>query len=105
MKNRNASKNQSRRMLPDIELNTIPAVVNTCAGCIDPLREAIIARAYSIWQQEGCPTGRALDHWLLAEAQLGQQNPESVFSTPSAKPAIAAPGQRRRRLLDLIAMI
>lgn len=23
--------------------------------------------AHTLWQSEGCPVGRALDHWLLAE--------------------------------------
>ena len=26
--------------------------------------------AYFIWEQEGKPSGRALDHWLQAELQL-----------------------------------
>ncbi|HEY5704534.1 MAG TPA: DUF2934 domain-containing protein [Terrimicrobiaceae bacterium] len=26
--------------------------------------------AYCIWEQEGKPSGRALDHWLQAELQL-----------------------------------
>ncbi len=27
-------------------------------------------RAYTLWKQEGCPEGRAWDHWLAAEAQV-----------------------------------
>ena len=27
-----------------------------------PIRE----RAYFIWKREGCPSGRALDHWMSA---------------------------------------
>jgi hypothetical protein len=27
-------------------------------------------RSYLIWQREGCPHGRALDHWLRAKAEL-----------------------------------
>lgn len=30
----------------------------------------ISARAYSIWEREGRPDGRALNHWLQAEAEL-----------------------------------
>ncbi len=26
-------------------------------------------RAYFIWEDEGCPDGRALDHWLQAERE------------------------------------
>lgn len=29
----------------------------------------ISARAYSIWEQEGRPDGRALNHWVQAEAE------------------------------------
>ena len=28
--------------------------------------EQIRQQAYELWQQEGCPHGRALDHWLTA---------------------------------------
>ena len=28
--------------------------------------------AYSIWEQEGRPEGRALEHWRAAEAQVRQ---------------------------------
>jgi hypothetical protein len=31
------------------------------------LEEQIRSQAYSLWQQERCPSGRALDHWLTAE--------------------------------------
>jgi Protein of unknown function (DUF2934) len=32
--------------------------------------EEIAACAYFIWEQEGKPIGRTLDHWLQAELQL-----------------------------------
>lgn len=32
--------------------------------------EAIRQRSYLIWQREGRPDGRALDHWLRAKAEL-----------------------------------
>ena len=31
------------------------------------LEAQIRSQAYSLWQQELCPHGRALDHWLAAE--------------------------------------
>ena len=31
------------------------------------LDEQIRSQAYSLWQQECCPHGRALDNWLAAE--------------------------------------
>lgn len=32
--------------------------------------DAIRLRSYFIWQQEGCPAGKALSHWLRAKAEL-----------------------------------
>lgn len=34
------------------------------------LERAIHERAYSIWEQEGRPNGKHLDHWLRAEAEI-----------------------------------
>jgi hypothetical protein len=31
---------------------------------------AIAHRAWEIWQREGCPDGRELEHWLRAEQEL-----------------------------------
>jgi hypothetical protein len=28
-------------------------------------------RAYAIWEQEGRPDGKSVDHWLQAEAEIG----------------------------------
>ena len=47
--------------------------------------DSIVAkRAYEIWQREGCPDGRAMEHWLRAEAELTAE----VGTTSS--PVIAA---------------
>jgi Protein of unknown function (DUF2934) len=32
--------------------------------------QAVRERAYSIWEEEGRPEGRHLDHWLRAEAEI-----------------------------------
>jgi hypothetical protein len=32
--------------------------------------EKIAARAYEIWQANGCPDGQDLEHWLQAEREL-----------------------------------
>ena len=36
----------------------------------DATNEEIAVCAYFIWEEEGKPVGRALDHWLQAELQL-----------------------------------
>lgn len=35
----------------------------------DPTEE-IRHEAYLLWQQEGCPQGRELDHWLAAQEKV-----------------------------------
>lgn len=35
-----------------------------------PLREEVEHRAYELWEREGRPEGRDLEHWLAAERQL-----------------------------------
>lgn len=39
----------------------------------DHREQAIRERAYSIWEQDGRTDGKDLDHWLRAEADLGQR--------------------------------
>lgn len=40
------------------------------AAPVDVGHEAIAERAWSIWQEQGCPAGRELEHWLQAEEEL-----------------------------------
>ena len=35
------------------------------------LEERIRLRALEIWREEGCPEGRAREHWEQAERELG----------------------------------
>jgi hypothetical protein len=37
--------------------------------------EAIRRRAYEIWQAEGQPDGRALEHWCRAKAEFARNRP------------------------------
>ena len=30
-------------------------------------------RAYAIWEQEGRPEGKGLDHWIQAEAEIANE--------------------------------
>lgn len=32
--------------------------------------EQIANRAYAIWQEQGCPDGRDMEHWIEAEAHF-----------------------------------
>ena len=40
------------------------------------LNEQIRTQAYALWQQEYCPSGRALDHWLSAEEIVRRRHRE-----------------------------
>jgi hypothetical protein len=42
---------------------------------MDPeLRRRIEERAYALWEANGRPEGRALDHWLQAEQEIVNQS-------------------------------
>jgi hypothetical protein len=43
--------------------------------------EAIRERSYYIWQREGCPDGRSVEHWTRAKSEL-----EAEAVTMSAPP-------------------
>ena len=47
-------------------------------------RQQIAKRAYALWEQEGRPDGRDLDHWLQAEAELASSadGPPDAAATP-----------------------
>lgn len=47
-----------------------------------PLREEIEHRAYEIWEREGRPEGRDIEHWFAAERQLLGAD-EQVTQTPA----------------------
>jgi hypothetical protein len=39
-------------------------------------RKQISEHAYRLWQEEGEPSERALDHWVRAERQAGENSPQ-----------------------------
>ena len=60
-------------------------------------REYLIReRAHAIWQDEGCPEGEHLAHWLRAEAELGQQS-GPVSGSEDQKVKAPRPRASRRR--------
>ena len=53
--------------------------------------EAIAARAYSIWQEEGCPEGQAEHHWLKAEKELLDEATDAgAGNTPGTEKSLPA---------------
>jgi hypothetical protein len=54
--------------------------------------EEVRSLAYTIWQEEGCPDGRHVEHWLKAEAILQRKDgPEQ------SKPEVRPPQRKRAR--------
>ncbi|MBW7850606.1 MAG: DUF2934 domain-containing protein [Rhodospirillales bacterium] len=71
-------------------------------------REARIReRAYQLWEADGRPAGRAVEHWVRAEAEMGGGEAETSDSAAtatnkprrrtSAKPDSPPSGPRRRK--------
>ncbi len=48
-------------------------------------------RAYAIWEAEGRPEGRAMDHWLAAEREF-----RPAIGSPVVEAKMRASGPRRR---------
>lgn len=76
---------------------------------VDLPENAIRMRSYLIWQREGCPHGRALDHWLRAKAELeaeiramraldgalpGRQPLQNLISFVAPRIPVSSPPQR-----------
>lgn len=55
--------------------------------------QEIAKRAYAIWEREGRPHGRNVEHWLTAERELNAgMSREASIDTDGASPA----GQKKR---------
>lgn len=56
-------------------MEKVPPAVSDRADAMDPeLRRRIEERAYSLWESNGRPEGRALDYWLEAEQEIVSQS-------------------------------
>jgi hypothetical protein len=58
-----------------------------------PTHEEIAACAQAIYEREGRPQGRQMQHWLQAEAQLIAER-KAASGSAAAKPAAAQPKLR-----------
>lgn len=63
--------------------------------------DAIAQRAYELWQEEGCPDGRALEHWLRAEASLRSEPTRETTPRPRAASKVTTPNGRREKRLEM----
>jgi hypothetical protein len=58
--------------------------------------------AYQLWQDEGCPDGRNVEHWLKAEAIFRKQEGGRFSSLAPASPKTEQPRRRGKRVLRLM---
>ncbi len=49
-------------------------------------------RAYQIWLEEGCPEGRALDHWEMARELIAIEDSQRSITKPNPAANDALPG-------------
>ncbi len=67
-----------------------------------PTHEQIAIRAKEIWENEGRPTGRALDHWVTAETELMKAADEAEIasgSNPASNPSAEGGAKKTSRTL------
>jgi hypothetical protein len=58
----------------------------TGAGAgVETRRRAIAKRAYALWEFEGRPHGRDVDHWLKVEAELAALGPDLLDPASPSK--------------------
>jgi Protein of unknown function (DUF2934) len=70
----------STAMTPETEPGVQAAIVSAEG---QPDREqAIRERAYAIWEEEGRPEGKHLQHWFHAEAETNAAADSQKFSAP-----------------------
>lgn len=50
-------------------------------------RERILNKAYELWEAEGRPTGRDMEHWFQAEILISQELSKSKVKAPAKAPA------------------
>ena len=64
---------------------TLPPAMSAGLQAMDPeLRRRIEEQAYSLWETDGRPEGRALEYWLRAEQAVSEQ-PISDEEAPRRK--------------------
>lgn len=70
------------------ELEAAEAIGKAHVAGEDPaIRERIRQRAYELWEAEGRPTDRHIEHWLQAERETA---PTSTATTAETEPAVVA---------------
>ena len=64
------------------------------------LEQAIKERAHAIWEQDGCPDGKALDHWLRAETEIISSSLYSIPRTSYENFAVECPWCQKESIFN-----
>ncbi|MTJ79831.1 MAG: DUF2934 domain-containing protein [Telmatospirillum sp.] len=54
-------------------------------------QDRIRSRAFEIWQAEGCPEGRDVEHWLKAEEEVSSNGRHAAAEPAPAPAPVKAP--------------
>jgi hypothetical protein len=49
-----------------------PSPMTVASATPAPSEDLVATRAYQLWLAEGCPDGRALEHWVQAQHELAK---------------------------------
>jgi hypothetical protein len=63
----------------------------------DQQQHAIATQAYLLWEQEGHPQGRSLDHWVAAERTILAKDDAPVIAKPARKTKKAKPATAKAK--------
>ena len=58
------------------------------------IEERIRTRAYELWEAEGRPPGREVEHWLQAAQELAAEQQRSAPRTRTQRTVAASPAKR-----------
>jgi hypothetical protein len=61
---------QAKFSVKAIRADVAPKVVYASAAKTVPTHDEVSARAFDIYEREGRPAGRHVEHWLRAESEL-----------------------------------
>ena len=63
------------------------------SGTGKTMDERIRDRAYALWEQNGCPEGRAEEHWHQAQSDVQAEDVGYGLDSPDTLPHPASPAQ------------
>lgn len=58
-------------------------------------RDRILVKAYEIWEAEGRPQGRDMEHWMKAELEIGTNKAKAKAKPAAKKPAAKKPAAKK----------